>query len=137
MTLTARNRITYLLFSISLVVNGALLVFFASHYGELETHYPLSETYQAWWFLSSKPLLSSFPLELLGGVILAALSLTGSLSLIFAFKYSSSQEIFYVQLFLLSLSFFSLRYLSYLVPYFHLPLSYTAAITRTVLFFRY
>ena len=137
MTLSARHRITYALFLISLVLNGVILYFFISRYSELREFYPLNEAYQRWWFIFREQMGDSFFLNSFAGLCLSTITLIGSLILFIVFKQSSSQEIFYVQLFLLCLSFYSIRYLSYLVPFYRLPLSYTVLITRGVFFFRF
>lgn len=139
MTLAARHRITYSLFFISLIINGALLFLMIAHHGELSRLSPLSRTGQNWWFdrhllpESTRFFLFQFSAQL----VLSFGALIISLSLFLLFKRSSSQEIFYFQLFLLCLSLFSLRLFSYPLSLMRMPFSYTVLLCRSVLFFRF
>lgn len=135
--MATRQRISYFLFFISLAMNGLLAFFLVSRYTQIQGIPLLSDISQLWWFVNRPARSEPLQLILARGGILSLVTLTASFSLIRAFRQSSSQEIFYVQLFLLCLSFYSLRLGAYFVSLHRLPFSYNVLLTRIVLFFRF
>jgi hypothetical protein len=137
MKLSTRHSLIRMLFSVSLIANSFILFFLISHFSQLEQLHPLSALSQKWWFgriYNSSPGLK--PFIAIHGII-ALFSLSGALSINLMFRRSSSQEIFYFQLFLLCISFLSLRLYSYAIEWHRLPFSYTVNLSRTILFFRF
>ncbi len=137
MTLSARHKTIWGLFALSVILNGIILYFLAVHLQEMEQYHPLSLIRQSRWLGTGNGSPLPFGRLLLLHGASSSLPLLASLVLILCFRHSSSQEIFYFQLFLLSLSLISIRLYSYGAAWYHLPFSVTVRISRAVLFFRF
>ncbi len=125
------------MFSLSLLLNGLIFFFLIRRYDSLLFLHPLSGISQTWWLQSGSDYGRSFLSTLVSEGFLAGITLTSALVLILIFRRSSSQEIFYYELFLLCLSLLPFRLYSYGAAWFRLPFSYTVLISRAVLFFRF
>ncbi|MDC7219053.1 MAG: hypothetical protein PQJ59_03870 [Spirochaetales bacterium] len=137
MTLSTRHKITYTLFTGSLILNGLLFYFLLNRFEGLTGVHPLSLVEQNWWFQDYIDGTTRLGQILLMHGIFTFTTLIGTLIIGLTFKRSSSQEIFYFQLFLLCLSLLTLRLGSYAVAWYSLPFSYSVLLSRTVLFFRF
>lgn len=123
--------------TLSFILNSVLFYFILSRLSLLQEFHPLSSLVQNWWFKTeTAPSAGLKPIIFIHGLIAFA-TLSGSLALNLSFKRSSSQEIFYFQLFILCLSLLSLRLFSYVIALYHLPFAYTVLLSRAILFFRF
>ena len=137
MTLLARHRTIWILFILSLILNGFLFFLMITRFSQMEPLHPLSLINQNRWLTSRAGSAGSFSLTLLFTGITAFASLLGAFILNLSFRHSSSQEIFYFQLFLLCLSLLSIRLYGYGAEWLRLPLSSTIMISRATLFLRF
>ena len=137
MTLLARHRTIWILFSISLILNGLLYYLLITRFSQMEPLHPLSLINQNRWLTSRAVSAGPYARALLSNGITAFAALLGALILNLGFRHSSSQEIFYFQLFLLCLSLLSVRLYSYGAEWLRLPLSSSIIISRATLFLRF
>ncbi len=137
MTLASRHRIIWFLFFSSFILNGLIFFFLIRRFDDLSALHPLSGVYQSWWLNISLSGGVTLTTSLIMQGLMSLATLTGALTAFLVFKRSSSQEIFYFQLFLLCLSLLSFRLVSYGAAWYRLPFSYTVIISRAVLFFRF
>lgn len=137
MTLSARHRISYSLFSLSIITNVTLIALLIHHSDQLRLAPPLSLLFQKWWLAEGIITQWTYSFVMTPPLLLSSVTLIMALILFIFFYRSTSQEIFYLQLFLLCLSFFSIRDFSYLVHLYRLPFYYIKQISRGVIFFRF
>ena len=137
MTLASRHRIIWFLIFSSLILNGLIFFFLIRRFDDLSGLHPLSGLYQSWWLNVSLSGGVSLTTSLIMQGVVSLATLAGAFTVFLIFKRSSSQEIFYFQLFLLCLSLLAFRLFSYAAAWYRLPYSYTVIISRAVLFFRF
>jgi len=137
MTVLSRNRILQGFSFFSLVLNAVFLYWLFIILPEVAKIYesgPVSV--QNWWFLYSSS--GNFNWELSLGLVmgLSLLSLLVNAGLNIFFRKTSSQEMFYFRMFLLTLSLYSVRSLHFYIQINHFGLYYHVLITRVLYFLR-
>lgn len=137
MTVLSRNRILQSLSFFSLILNTVFLYRLFINLSDIVRIYESGSVHiQKWWFLYSRNVDINWKLSL--GLVLgiSLLSLLINFVLNFFFRKTSSQEMFYFRMFLLTLSLYSIRCLHFFIQLNHFGLYYHVLITRVLYFLR-
>jgi len=131
MTIQSRNRILQISAFISLIINGFLAYRLYLIRNDIALLYNESDIIsQKWWFFVSTGKIYSWILPIFSVFFLSIISLLSNAILNIYFRKTSSQEMFYFRLFLLTLSFTSLRVINFFIIKQHYGMNYHVLLTR-------
>lgn len=137
MTILSRNRILQSFSFFSLILNVFILYRIIIILPDITKIYEAGNVkIQRWWFIYDNIDQTNwmFSLGLVIGISLLSLLINTILN--FFFRKTSSQEMFYFRMFLLTLSLYSIRSFHYFVQINHFGMYYHVLITRVMYFLR-